>query len=74
MHWSDIFILIANVQYINSNKIPRLSGHFSIFSLVLFVLNSFLGIARQWSREKFAIFSHKPLEVMLDFDISNVGY
>ena len=53
---------------------PRLSGHFSIFSLVFFVLKSFLGIARQWSREKFAIFSHKPLGVMLDFDISNVGY
>ena len=39
---------------------PRLSGHFSIFSLVFFVLKSFLAIARQWSREKFAIFSHKP--------------
>ena len=38
---------------------PRLSGHFSIFSLVFFVLKSFLGIARRWSREKFAIFSHK---------------
>ena len=31
------------------------------------MLNSFLGIARQWSREKFAIFSHKPLGVMLEF-------
>ena len=38
---------------------PRLSGHFSMFSLVFFVLKSFLGIARQWSCEKFAIFSHK---------------
>ena len=38
---------------------PRLSGHFSIFGLVLFVLNSLLGIARQWSREKFAILTLK---------------
>ena len=33
---------------------PSLSGHFSMFGLVLFVLNSLLGIARQWSRAKFA--------------------
>ena len=39
---------------------PRLSGHFSILNLVFFVLKSFLGFARQWSGEKFAIFSHKP--------------
>ena len=39
---------------------PRLSGHFSIFGLVFFVLKSLLGIARQWSREKFAILSLKP--------------
>ena len=31
---------------------PRLSGHFSIFGLVFFVLKSLLGIARQWSRKK----------------------
>ena len=35
---------------------PRLSGYFSIFGLVFFVLKSFLGIARQWTRGKFAIF------------------
>ena len=35
--------------------IPILSGHFSIFGLVFFVLKSILGIVRQWSREKFAI-------------------
>ena len=34
----------------------RLSGHFSIFALVF----SLLVIARQWSREKFAILSLKP--------------
>ena len=34
---------------------PILSGHFSIFGLVFFVLKSILGIVRQWSREKFAI-------------------
>ena len=39
---------------------PRLSGHFSIFGLVFFVLKSLLGIARQWSREKFAGLSLKP--------------
>jgi len=39
---------------------PRLSGHFSIFGLVFFVLKSLLGIARQWSREKFANLSLEP--------------
>ena len=33
---------------------------FSVFGLVFFVLESLLGIARQWSREKFAILSLKP--------------
>ena len=37
-----------------------LSGYFSIFGLVFFVLKSLLGIARQWSREKLEIFSLKP--------------
>ena len=31
--------------YLNSNMIPRLSGHFSIISLIFFVLKSLLGIA-----------------------------
>ena len=39
---------------------PRLSGHFSIFGLVFFVLKSLLGIARQWILEKFAILTLKP--------------
>ena len=39
---------------------PRLSGNFSIFGLVFFVLKSLLGIARQWSREKLAILTLKP--------------
>ena len=39
---------------------PRLSGHFSFFGLVFFVLKSLLGIARQWSLEKFAILTLKP--------------
>ena len=38
----------------------RLSGHISISGLVFFVLKSRLEIARQWSREKFAILSLKP--------------
>ena len=39
---------------------PILSGHFSIFRLVFFVLKSILGIVRQWSRERFAILTLKP--------------
>ena len=42
-------------MYKNSDMTPRLSGHFSIFSLVFFVLKSLLGIAKQWSREQFAM-------------------
>ena len=44
----------------NSNMTLRLSGHFSIFGLVFFVRKSLLGIARQWSLEKFAILTLKP--------------
>ena len=49
----------------------RLSGHFSVFALVFFVLKSLLGIVRQWSHEKFAILTLKP---RILFSISNVGY
>ena len=38
----------------------RLSGHFPIFGLVFFVLSPLLGISKQRSREKFAIFILKP--------------
>ena len=38
---------------------PRLSGHFSISGL-FFLRSSLLGIARRWSREKFAILTLKP--------------
>ena len=38
----------------------RLSGHFSTFGFVFFVLKFLLGIARQWSYEKFAILTLKP--------------
>ena len=37
---------------------PGLSGYISILGLVFFVLKSLLGIAREWSSEKFAIFVH----------------
>ena len=47
--------------YLNSNMTPRLSGHFSVFGLVFFVLKSLLRIARQWSRENFLILTPKPL-------------
>ena len=33
-------------KYENSDMTPRLSGHFSVFTLVFFVLKSPLGIAR----------------------------
>ena len=39
---------------------PRLSGYSSVFGSVFFVLNSPLGIARQWKRETFATLSLKP--------------
>ena len=45
--------------YLNSNTTPRLSGHFSVFGLVFFVL-SLLKVAGQWSREKCAILTNKP--------------
>ena len=46
----------------------RLSGHFSIFGLVFFVLKSLLGIVRQWSLEKFAILTLKPrIHVRIQF-------
>ena len=35
---------------------PRLSGYISVLGLVFYVLKSLLGITRQLSREKFAIF------------------
>ena len=61
--------LIAHLRYIfdininiNSNMILRLSGHFSKFRLAFFALKSPLGIARQWSREKIAIFVPKASE------------
>ena len=38
---------------------PRLSGHISKLSLAFFMLKSFLGISRQWSREKFFNFVPK---------------
>ena len=38
----------------------HLSGHFSMFGFVFFVLKSLLGIVRQRRREKCAILSLKP--------------
>ena len=46
--------------YLNSNRTPRLSGHFYIFDLAFFALKSILGIARQYNRVKFAFLSLKP--------------
>ena len=37
-----------------------LSRRFSRFGLVFFVLRFLLGIARQWSRKKVAVFTLKP--------------
>ena len=55
---------------LSSNMTPRLSGHFSIFGLVFFVLKFLLGIARHWSREKFAILTLKPGSHVRIFNIS----
>ena len=41
-----------------------LSAHISIIGLVFFVLTSLLGIARQWTREKFL--SLKPRRHVLE--------
>ena len=46
--------------YLNSIMTLRLSGHFSIISLIFFVLKSLRGIASHRSLEKFAILSLKP--------------
>ena len=46
--------------YLNPNMTPWLSCHFSIISLIFFVLKSPRGIASQRSLEKFAILSLKP--------------
>ena len=41
--------MIAHVRYAKiSNMTPRLSGHFSVFGSLFFVLKSLLEIARQW--------------------------
>ena len=39
---------------------PRLSGQMSIFGVVFFVSKSLLGIERQKTLKKFAIFTRKP--------------
>ena len=44
---------------------PSLFGYISILGLVFYVLKSLLGITRQRSREKFAIF-----DCMLDIECS----
>ena len=44
---------------------PRLSGYISVLGLVFYVLKSLLGITRQLSRKKFAIFF-----LMLDIELS----
>ena len=58
---------------VHCNMTPSLSGHFSIFGLVFFVLKTLLGIARQWSREKFAILTLKPRShVSINFNIHQI--
>ena len=58
------------MRYIKILTTSRLSGHFSIFDLVFFVLKSLLEIAGQWSREKkTTVLTLKPrsLGVMVEF-------
>ena len=45
---------------------PRLSGDISVLGLVFYVLKSPLGVTRQLSREKFAMFV-----LMLDIESSH---
>ena len=52
--------VISYVRYVKILTTPRLSGRFSVFGLIFFVLKSLLRIARKWSREKFTILSLKP--------------
>ena len=47
--------------------------HISIFGLILFLLKSLLGIARQKKSEKFALV-HKASESCYNLNISSVGY
>ena len=61
------FIMVAyqvlngpRLIYYFSNMTSRLSSNISVFGLVLIVLTSLLGTARQCIREKFAILSLKP--------------
>ena len=52
--WSNVVINSQSLtNQNNSNRTPRLYGHFSIFGFVFFVLKSLLGIARQQSRKNF---------------------
>ena len=54
---------------------PRFSGHFPIFGLVVFVLKSHLRIARQRSREKFAILTLKPGGLLMtSFDLKMTSW
>ena len=52
---------VALVRFIKVLNMPlRLSGHISIFGLVVFVLKFLLGVVGQWNHEKFAILTLKP--------------
>ena len=56
---SQCWYSIAQVRYTEIlARPPRPSGDISVFGF--FVLKSFLGIARQWGRERFAILYLKP--------------
>lgn len=58
-----VLIPITYVRYFNtsfkhdSNMTPRLSAHFSIFSLIFLEINFLLGIATQWICKKIAMIS-----------------
>ena len=43
----------------------RLSGYLSLFGLVFFVLKPPLGIARRWSRKKFAIKPRSHVRILV---------
>ena len=49
----------------NGGSVRKVAFGMLIRKLIFFVLEFRLGIARQWSREKFAILSLKPQRVVL---------
>ena len=57
----------------NGGSVRKVAFGMLIRKLIFFVLEFRLAIARQWSREKFAILSLEPQSRVTNVNISNVG-